>query len=38
VSLALLVIPVTLIMAVLLAAVPGWTAARIRPALILHSE
>lgn len=38
VSLVLLVIPVTLIMAVLLAAVPGWTAARIRPALILRSE
>jgi hypothetical protein len=38
VSLVLLVIPVTLIVAVLLAAVPGWTAARIRPALILRSE
>jgi len=38
VPLVLLVIPVTLIVAVLLAAVPGWTAARIRPALILHSE
>ena len=37
-SLVLLVIPVTLILAVLLAAVPGWTAARIRPALILRSE
>jgi ABC-type antimicrobial peptide transport system permease subunit len=36
--LVLLVIPVTLVMAVLLAAVPGWTAARIRPALILRSE
>jgi ABC-type lipoprotein release transport system permease subunit len=38
VSLVLLVIPVTLIMAVLLAAVPGWTAARIRPVLILRGE
>jgi len=38
VSLVLLVIPVTLILAVLLAAVPGWTAGRIRPALILRSE
>jgi ABC-type lipoprotein release transport system permease subunit len=37
-SLVLLVIPVTLILAVLLAAVPGWTAARVRPALILRSE
>ena len=36
--LVLLVIPVTLILAVLLAAVPGWTAARVRPALILRSE
>jgi hypothetical protein len=36
--LVLLVVPVTLILAVLLAAVPGWTAARIRPALILRSE
>jgi len=34
----LLVIPVTLVMAVLLAVVPGWTAARVRPALILRSE
>ncbi len=38
VPLVLLVIPVTLILAVLLAVVPGWTAARIRPALILRSE
>jgi len=38
VPLVLLVIPVTLILAVLLAIVPGWTAARIRPALILRSE
>jgi hypothetical protein len=38
VSLVLLVVPVTLVLANLLAAVPGWTAARIRPALILRSE
>jgi hypothetical protein len=38
VSLVLLVIPLTLILAGLLAIVPGWTAARIRPALILRSE
>jgi ABC-type antimicrobial peptide transport system permease subunit len=38
VLLVLLVIPVTLVLAVLLAIVPGWTAARIRPALILRSE
>jgi len=38
VALVLLVVPVTLILANLLAAVPGWTAARIRPALILRSE
>jgi hypothetical protein len=38
VPLVLLVIPVTLVLAVLLAVVPGWTAARIRPALILRSE
>jgi len=38
VTLVLLVIPVTLIVANLLAAVPGWTAARVRPALILRSE
>ncbi len=38
VPLVLLVIPVTLMLAVLLAAVPGMTAARIRPALILRSE
>ena len=38
VPLVLLVIPVTLVLAVLLAIVPGWTAARIRPALILRSE
>jgi len=34
----LLVIPVTLLLASLLAAGPGWAAARIRPALILHAE
>jgi hypothetical protein len=38
VSLVLLVVPLTLILAGLLAVVPGWTAARIRPALILRSE
>jgi FtsX-like permease family/MacB-like periplasmic core domain len=38
VPLVLLVIPVTLVLAILLAVVPGWTAARIRPALILRSE
>jgi putative ABC transport system permease protein len=38
VPLVLLVIPVTLVLAVLLAVVPGWTAARIRPTLILRSE
>jgi predicted lysophospholipase L1 biosynthesis ABC-type transport system permease subunit len=38
VPLVLAVIPVTLVLAVLLAVVPGWTAARIRPALILRSE
>jgi len=34
----LLIIPVTLMLAHLIAAVPGWAAARIRPALILRSE
>jgi len=34
----LAVIPVTLLLASLLAAGPGWAAARIRPALILHAE
>jgi hypothetical protein len=29
---------VTLILAVLLAAVPGWTAARISPATVLRAE
>jgi hypothetical protein len=32
------VIPVTLVLANAIAAVPGWAAARIRPALILRSE
>jgi len=36
--LVLLTIPVTLILANLIAAGPGWTAARIRPALVLRSE
>jgi hypothetical protein len=34
----LLTIPVTLILANLIAAGPGWTAARVRPALVLRSE
>ena len=38
VLLVLAVIPVTLVLANLIAAGPGWTAARIRPALILRSE
>jgi hypothetical protein len=36
--LVLLTIPVTLILANLIAAGPGWTAARVRPALVLRSE
>jgi ABC-type lipoprotein release transport system permease subunit len=36
--LVLLTIPVTLLLANLLAAGPGWAAARIRPALILQTE
>jgi hypothetical protein len=36
--LVLLIIPVTLILANLIAAGPGWTAARVRPALVLRSE
>jgi len=36
--LVLLTIPVTLILANLIAAGPGWTAARARPALVLRSE
>jgi hypothetical protein len=38
VTLVLLAIPVTLILANVIAAVPGWGAGRIRPALILRSE
>ncbi len=38
VPIVLAVIPVTLLLASLLAAGPGWAAARIRPALILHAE
>jgi ABC-type lipoprotein release transport system permease subunit len=38
VSLVLLVIPAMLLVANLIAAFPGWTAARIRPALILRTE
>jgi len=38
VALVLLIIPAALILTNLIAAVPGWTAARIRPAAILRSE
>ena len=38
VALVLLAIPVTLILANLIAAVPGWTAARISPATVLRAE
>jgi hypothetical protein len=38
VTLVLITIPVTLLLANLIAAGPGWTAARTRPALILRSE
>jgi ABC-type antimicrobial peptide transport system permease subunit len=34
----LLAIPVTLLVAILIAAGPGWRAARLRPALILRAE
>jgi hypothetical protein len=34
----LLAIPVTLVLANLIAAWPGWTAARLRPAAVLHTE
>lgn len=34
----LLAIPVTLALANLIAAWPGWTAARLRPALVLRAE
>ena len=35
---ALLTIPVTLALANLIAAWPGWTAARLRPAQVLRTE
>lgn len=38
VALVLLTVPVTLLLSNLIAAWPGWAAARIRPALILRSE
>jgi hypothetical protein len=38
VPLVLLIIPVALALASVIAAGPGWTAARIRPALVLRSE
>ena len=38
VALVLAVIPVTLILANLIAAGPGWTAARVRPARVLRAE
>jgi ABC-type lipoprotein release transport system permease subunit len=38
VALILLAIPATLVLADIIAAGPGWAAARIRPALILRSE
>ena len=38
VPLVLLAIPAALLLASLIAAAPGWAAARIRPALILRSE
>jgi hypothetical protein len=38
VALVLATIPVTLVLAIVIAAGPGWTAARIRPAAILRSE
>ena len=37
-ALVLLAIPATLILANLLAAGPGWTAARVRPARVLRAE
>lgn len=37
-SLVLAVIPVTLLLAIVIAAGPGWAAARISPASILHAE
>jgi ABC-type antimicrobial peptide transport system permease subunit len=38
VPLVLLVIPVTLLLANIIAAWPGWTAARLRPATVLRTE
>jgi hypothetical protein len=38
VALILAAIPATLLLANLIAAGPGWAAARIRPALVLRSE
>jgi len=38
VPLILLAIPVTLALANLIAAAPGWSAARLRPAAVLRSE
>ncbi len=37
-SLVLLAVPVTLLLANLIAAWPGWTAARVRPAAALRAE
>jgi putative ABC transport system permease protein len=37
-SLVLLAVPVTLLLANAIAALPGWTAARLRPAAVLHAE
>jgi len=36
--LVLLAVPVTLLLANVIAALPGWTAARLRPAAVLHAE
>jgi hypothetical protein len=38
VPIVLAAIPVTLVLANVIAAGPGWAAARVRPALILRSE
>jgi hypothetical protein len=37
-SLVLLAVPVTLLLANAIAALPGWAAARLRPAAVLHAE
>jgi hypothetical protein len=34
----MLAVPATLLVANVIAAWPGWTAARIRPATVLHAE